>query len=186
MTEHEDDEQPQRRQLSDSVAAKLLEYVLGPSRSSVSSGNFVPRCTMCGEVAHVPALQADFEDNGDITNHLWLCPAHRRGNTGCHGGIRFARSTASIGLRRAPGPASWSQPSSQPCPARFASASTGTAAAMASGTACPVTSQNDTAWCLICRPSPTAVRDATGWQRSRSCSSIWADPGAGAIAAGAP
>jgi hypothetical protein len=71
-------------ELSEKQAAGLLQWCLNGSSGSPSStgptgtGSAVSAsCTMCGEPAVVPALEAGHEDRGDPLDHWWLCPGHR-------------------------------------------------------------------------------------------------------------
>lgn len=59
--------------MDDATARRILEYVLGPQRPTASgggSGKFTPRC-FCGEVAVVPSLTQNYENNGDPASNMW-------------------------------------------------------------------------------------------------------------------
>jgi hypothetical protein len=66
-------------ELSESSARGLLQWCMNPDRPGVGGGgsaSFSPKCVMCGQPAHVPAL-AGAESHGDPLDHTWLCHIHR-------------------------------------------------------------------------------------------------------------
>lgn len=66
-------------ELNESAARGLLQWCMNPDRPGVGgggSGTFSPKCVMCGQPAHVPAL-AGAESHGDPLDHMWLCHVHR-------------------------------------------------------------------------------------------------------------
>jgi len=68
--------------LSESAQRDLLAWCLGETSGTDGAGaggasSPAVKCTMCGQPAHVPALEANFEERGDPLDHWWLCSDHR-------------------------------------------------------------------------------------------------------------